>query len=218
VPSLESDEDLVNAMNFLLHELRSPVSVAQGYMRLLLEDRLSGSVEKQRAITQSLEALAQVSRLCSDASEFTNTPAADATLYPASALTEALKVEAQALGLSLNIQGVDAGNLRTPQPARTAAAIGVIVQAALSTDAPRDTHMCADITGAHLIVTNVDETRRARLLAPSSRHAPFDAWRGRRSFLVPLAAKQLTRTGARIWTLEDDPTAVAIAIQLESQP
>jgi uncharacterized protein (DUF1501 family) len=217
VPSLDPEEDLVTAMNFLLHELRSPVSVAQGYMRLLLEDRLS-STEQKRAITQSLEALAQVNRLCGDASEFTNTSAPDSTLYPASALTEAIKVEAQALGLSLDIRGAAAGNLRTREPARAAAAIGVIVQAALSADAPRDTHVCVDITGAHLVVTSVDEIRRARLLSPSSRRAPFDAWRGHRSFLVPLAAKQLRRTGARLWTLEDDPTAVAIDIQLETQP
>jgi hypothetical protein len=75
--------------------------------------------------------------------------------------------------------------------------------------------MCADTNGTHVIVTNVDEARRARLLARSG-HAPFDAWREHRGFSVPVAVRQLTRTGARIWTLDDDPTAVAIAIPLES--
>jgi hypothetical protein len=216
VPNITSGDEVVKALNLLLHDLRTPVSVAQGYLRLLREDRLSDSKDRQRAIAQSMEALGRISDLCAGAGEFANAISpAEACRYPAADLVKALETEAQAKGLSLDVHDPAlTGHVRTLAPSQAAAAAAAIVLAALRNDPARVPQMSAGITAVDLVVASGDEATRARLIAPAG-HDTFNAWRGGNGLRVPLAAKQLRETGARIWTLAGESAAVAIAIPLE---
>ena len=62
--------DAEKALNLLIHDLRAPLSVAQGYLRLLSQNKLEGEADRQRAITQSMEALGRIVRFCDDASSY----------------------------------------------------------------------------------------------------------------------------------------------------
>ncbi len=206
----------MKALNLLLHDLRTPVSVAQGYLRLLREDRLSDSKDRQRAIAQSMEALGRISELCAGAGEFANAISpAEARRYPTAELVKALDAEAHANGLSLDVPDpLLGGHVRALAPAQAAAAVAAIVLAALRNDPARTPRMSAGINAADLVVASGDDATRARLIAPT-RHDAFNEWRGGNGLRVPLAAKQLRETGARIWTLVDESAAVGIAIPLE---
>ena len=56
VPATHPDET-AKALHLLIHDLRAPLSVAQGYLRLLQQNRLEAETDRQRAMTQSIEAL-----------------------------------------------------------------------------------------------------------------------------------------------------------------
>ncbi len=74
VPSTQRDE-IAKALNLLIHDLRAPLSVAQGYIRLLQQNRLEAEADRQRAMTQSMEALGRITRLCEEAAAFVAEPA-----------------------------------------------------------------------------------------------------------------------------------------------
>ncbi|HXT69472.1 MAG TPA: histidine kinase dimerization/phospho-acceptor domain-containing protein [Vicinamibacterales bacterium] len=62
--------DAERVLRVLLHDLRTPLGVAQGYLRMMQEGRLTAAAETERAVTKALSALGQTARLCQDASDF----------------------------------------------------------------------------------------------------------------------------------------------------
>ena len=60
--------ELLRAFNLFVHDLRGPLSVAHGYLRLLRDERLASPAERERALAQTVDALGRISRLCADAS------------------------------------------------------------------------------------------------------------------------------------------------------
>lgn len=204
-------------MSLLLHDLRTPLGVAQGYLRLLLEDRLRDIADRQRAIAQSMEALGRISHLCAGAAEFAACPSpAESSRYPGADLIAALGAEAPSRDVSLAVLGGPViAQVSTLAAGPAAASIMTIFLAAARHDPTREPRMSVGIHGGELLVTSGDESVRERLIAPAG-HDAFDPWTGGNGLLVPLAVRQLLETGVRIWTLADEPSAIAIALPLES--
>jgi signal transduction histidine kinase len=55
--------DISNILHVLAHELRTPVGIAHGYVRLLLDDRLPAEADRRRALEQMQKALARLTEL-----------------------------------------------------------------------------------------------------------------------------------------------------------
>jgi His Kinase A (phospho-acceptor) domain len=55
--------DINDILHVLAHELRTPVGIAHGYVRLLLEDRLPHEPDRRRALEQMQKALGRLSHL-----------------------------------------------------------------------------------------------------------------------------------------------------------
>jgi hypothetical protein len=60
--------DISSLLHVLAHELRTPAGIAQGYLRMLLEDRLTAAADQRRAIEQTQKAVARVSELTVESS------------------------------------------------------------------------------------------------------------------------------------------------------
>ena len=59
--------EINDILHVLAHELRTPVGIAHGYIRLLLEDRLADSSERRRALEQAQKALSRLTELSHEA-------------------------------------------------------------------------------------------------------------------------------------------------------
>ncbi|MEO8677972.1 MAG: histidine kinase dimerization/phospho-acceptor domain-containing protein [Vicinamibacterales bacterium] len=57
---------LAQVLNTLAHELRTPVAVSQGYLKLYLEGRLQSPEDQRKALQQTADAVARLSGLCSE--------------------------------------------------------------------------------------------------------------------------------------------------------
>lgn len=55
--------DTGEVLHVLAHELRTPTGIAQGYARLLLDDRLTDPAEQRRALEQIQKALGRIAEL-----------------------------------------------------------------------------------------------------------------------------------------------------------
>jgi signal transduction histidine kinase len=60
------EHTLARVLNTVAHEIRTPLAVSQGYVRLFLEGRLAAPDEQRSAFERVREALGVISNLCSD--------------------------------------------------------------------------------------------------------------------------------------------------------
>lgn len=105
--------DLDRVLDVLLHDLRSPLGVAGGYLRLLREQRLSTPEDSERAIVKAQDALRMMTALCADAAEWLKPPPANT---PSRVLVDhfVAQVVADAHALSVAIEAAeDAGSAAT---------------------------------------------------------------------------------------------------------
>lgn len=96
--------DLERVLNQLLHDLRTPLGVAHGYLRLLHEGRLPTEAERDRALTGTRNALGRMSDICSDVSATLGDSRVppDAT-QPVAAFVGAVRTQLNVLGTPLAV-------------------------------------------------------------------------------------------------------------------
>ena len=61
--------NLAQVLNTLAHEIRSPLAVSQGYLKLYLDGRLTNADDQRRAFEQTRAALGSLNTLCMDMSK-----------------------------------------------------------------------------------------------------------------------------------------------------
>ena len=218
VPATQRDES-VKAINVLIHDLRAPLSVAQGYLRLLQQNRLEAEADRQRAITQSMEALGRITRLCSDAAAFVAEPTAtDATVVKIRAsemverVTEACTARSSPLtidtgtGLSGTVQSTNLDGLVQS----LAIVLCAVRRSALKEPVRVSVH--EEEKEARFLL-GCDDDRAALVSGPPE---TFDPWRGGHGIALPLACRTIAEAGGRIWTVADGRGAVGIALPEEA--
>ena len=58
--------ELARVLNVLAHEIRTPLAVSQGYLKLMAEGRLSTTAEQTTALERTRDALGKIATLCND--------------------------------------------------------------------------------------------------------------------------------------------------------
>jgi phospho-acceptor domain-containing protein len=58
--------NLAQVLNTVAHEIRTPLAVSQGYMKLYLDGRLTTADDQQRALEKTRDALGVLATLCAD--------------------------------------------------------------------------------------------------------------------------------------------------------
>ena len=61
--------NLAQVLNTVAHEIRTPLAVSQGYLKLYLDGRLTNPDDQRRAFQQTREALGTLATLCNDMSK-----------------------------------------------------------------------------------------------------------------------------------------------------
>jgi signal transduction histidine kinase len=218
VPATRVDEN-VKALNLLIHDLRAPLSVALGYLRLLQQNRLEAEVDRQRAFTQSMEALGRIGRLCEDAAAFVAEPSSTdepATSVRASQLVERVTEACTArcspvtfeaeLGLS--------GTVQTKHLDRLVQSLAVVLCAVRRSTLKEPVGVSVHEEGKEArFLLGCDDDRAALVSGPPE---AFDPWRGGHGIALPLACRTIAEAGGRIWTIANGRGAVGIALPEEA--
>ena len=207
--------DLLRAFNLLIHDLRGPLSVAHGYLRLLREDRLPSTDDRDRALIQTSDALGRISRLCADASTLIHSydaaPAAG-TRVPARLLADHVS-QAVRDRVPASVQAIpDNGMLRLASLDTVAGAMAAIVTAVAGVRPRPDRHVTIDACDEELRVL-LGAADDQRLLAERPRQA-FDPWRGH-GLAIPCACRTVERNGGTVWAIDGRQGVVGLALPLE---
>ena len=99
--------DAERVLAVLIHDVRTPLGVAHGYLRLVRTDKLPSPEDRDRALAGTQDALAKISRLCQDAGGFLEDPPPGAVRAPARQL-------ADRVAAVLAERGVAVGDLELP--------------------------------------------------------------------------------------------------------
>jgi light-regulated signal transduction histidine kinase (bacteriophytochrome) len=213
--------DALKALNLLIHDLRAPLSVAQGYLRLLQQNRLESEADRQRAMTQAMEALGRIGRICEDASAFIAEETAEAlpiSVAQVSSLMGQVREACTARCSDSIIFSEDAkalnGIVRAKQIDRLVQSLAVILCAVrrASRNASTSVSMHETENEARFLL-GCDDDRVALMSQPQE---AFDPWRGGHGIALPLACRVITEAGGRIWTCATARGAVGIALPVEA--
>jgi signal transduction histidine kinase len=192
--------DTERVLRVLIHDARTPIGVAQGYIRLLREERLETPEERERAMSRAMDALGRIARLCDDASGFLTAPqhAAPTTTINAAFLAASVEARVREWNFVVTRGSLDpAARVRLGTTAeRLAEAIASVADAVRHTVGATTLrlHIDADRTGVKFAAT----AHRASPETDGPRESsPFDAWSGG-GLVVPLACRTIEEAGGLI--------------------
>lgn len=218
VPVPHPDEQ-VKAMNLLIHDLRAPLSVAQGYLRLLQQNRLEAEADRTRAITQSMEALGRIARLCEEAAAFAAEPADAAGPVMRRALSEfvahlAENCTARCSPVTFVVEQEVSGTVAAVNLERLIESLAVVLCAARRSTQSESVRVSVQEEEKEArFLLGSDEERAALMSGPPQ---TFDPWRGGHGLALPLACRTIAQAGGRIWTTANRRGVVGIAIPEEA--
>jgi signal transduction histidine kinase len=196
-------------LQVLIHDIRTPLGVAQGYLRLLREDRLATPDERVRAMAQAQEALDRVSQLCNDAASLADggAPAATVTV-PCERFVGRVRQRLEREPVELAAATTLAADAMLAVPADSDALAEAVTRVLLTSPGRRTPTRAVAIgaTDTELWFTSGDPP------LPLSGET-LDPWI-EPGFALPLACRAIANAGGRVWSGRDR-TGTGVALPLE---
>lgn len=204
---------LPRAMSLAVHELRTPVTVVAGYLRMLLREQAGPLTEKQRKMLEEADrSCGRLGSLVSEMSEFGKLEGRELALaqqdFDLAELTAQLASdmhEGSDRGVSLEV--------RCPEPlmvtgdrTRLSAALNALIYAALRERGEPGTIIveCSKVAGtpSWAMVAIGDEAAIEALHGSPDTSAPFDEWRGGLGLALPVARRVIEAHGGALWSAD----------------
>ena len=207
--------DAERVLAVLIHDVRTPLGVAHGYLRLVRGDKLPTPEDRDRALAGTQDALAKISRLCQEAGGFLEEVRPGAIKAPARQLAERVTAVLAERGVAVSGVELPDGVVDVGTSVdRAADAIATL----LSVRAGRTPGVVATIDGtvSALRFACGPAAEGAPGPALDGDERPFDPWQSSQGLGVALAHRLVTALGARVWTAGAG-LALALSLPMESE-
>lgn len=214
--------DTALAFRIVAHELRSPAGVAQGYVRMLLEDRIAAPADRRRALEQIRDVLGRLGHLGRELSEAANW--LERVDRPALRRVDGLELVERAVSTARSMHELAYASDGASGPVEIAAVDETALESALSAVLAATAR---EIPGGVLHVrTRLRDGRFEIVGARADRLSGFDAGpdapgatplvveRGGLGLSLVTATLVLDAHRAAAWTIEGDRAAFGIRIPL----
>jgi len=210
---------LAQVLNTLAHEIRTPLAVSQGYLKLFLDGRLPDPDDTRRAMEQTRQALGALSTYCTDMGRISALADGAAGAGIVERLTTddlltRLREHAEMIGTTwTGAAGVGAVEAR---PARDFVdAIAILLKSAFDEAKSQVHEVQADVaTSLTLLSGPADALGELQNgpAGPAARAVNFG--KGGKGLKLIWAAFVLDKHGVETWTIQDHKSAVGIRIPL----
>jgi signal transduction histidine kinase len=216
------------ALSLAVHEFRTPITVASGYLRMLLREQAGPISDKQKKMLEETErSCARIGALSSEMSELGKLEAGEISV-PAVAFDLAALVTELASGMH---EDVDRGirlDVRATQPLpingdrhRLAAALKALIHAAMRERGEPGAIIveCSAVPSGSqtwAVVTIGDEAVSSALRDGATAAAPpaFDEWRGGVGLALPVGKRVIEAHGGALWSAPDPRPRAGSALRL----
>jgi hypothetical protein len=210
--------NLAQVLNTLAHEIRTPLAVSQGYLKLYLDGRLTNADDTRRAFEQTRQALGTLATLCVDMGKVSTLSESPTRGIPERVSTLDFVRSLQSQG---EIEGAswsgDAGThaIETTNARDLAQAVAIVSKAAFD-DAREAPHaMRTDAGDALIVLAGANDSIAALEAGPGAPHArPVDFAKGGKGLKLIWAAFVLDRHRVQTWTIADQRASVGFRIPL----
>jgi hypothetical protein len=212
--------NLAQVLNTLAHEIRTPLAVSQGYLKLYLDGRLTNVDDTRKAFEQTRHALGTLATLCVDMgkvsalSERDSPPGVPEHLSAADFVTS-LRGASEVAGASW--MGAPGGRMLAPGNHRELAqAVAIVAKAAFdeAKDAP---HVITtdDVANELVVLAAANNSLPALQSGPDAAHArAVDFAKGGKGLKLIWAAFVLDLHGVHTWTHSEHRASVGFRIPL----
>ena len=215
---------LPRVMSLAVHELRTPVTVVSGYLRMLLKEQGGPLTEKQRKMLEEAErSCSRIGALVSEMSELGKLESRELALARQEFDLAAVLVELASgmhegddRGVRLEVRGTDAPVLVTGDRTRLSAAVKALIHSALR-ERGEPGVIVAECSRADgwVVVAIGDETALPALTrAASSTPPPFEEWRGGLGMALPVARRVIEAHGGAVWSGDEGGSRATAALRL----
>jgi signal transduction histidine kinase len=216
------------AMSLAVHELRTPVTVVAGYLRMLLREQGGPLTEKQRKMLEEAErSCNRIGALVAEMSELGKLEGGDLAFARqefdfAALLAELASAmhEGEDRGVRLVVRGIDRPVLVTGDRARLSAALKALMHSVLRERGEpgvivAECSVHTNATPEWAVVAIGDESLIPSLSSASGADGhTFDEWRGGLGMALPVARRVIENHGGRIWSLDGSHSRAASAFRI----
>lgn len=211
--------DLAQVLNTLAHEIRTPLAVSQGYLKLFLDGRLTDADETRKAMEQTRQALGTLATYCLEMGKISALAEGGARGIPArlTATDLVMSVREHVEVRHAAYSGTTgAGQIESTSARDLAYAIAIVAKSAF--DEARDAaHAIAtrdDSSGLFLFAGTADAlpVLQSGPSAPTAR--PVDFGKGGKGLKLIWAAFVLDKHGVETWTDAGARASVGIRIPM----
>ena len=221
-------EDLFpRAMSLAVHELRTPVTVVSGYLRMLLREQAGPLSEKQKKMLEEAErSCARIGALVGEMSELGKLVSGEAALGTQAIDLAALLVELASgmhegddRGVRVETRGTDRPVMVTGDRTRLASALRALIHAAVRERGEPgvivvECSVPADTAPPSALVTIGDEATAQALVDAARARPAFDEWRGGLGLALPIGRRVIERQGGVLWSAAGDHSNSGSALRL----
>jgi K+-sensing histidine kinase KdpD len=223
--------DSPKLLSLAVHELRTPVSVATGYLRMLLQFHGQALTDEQKKfVTEAAQSCARLGELLADLSSLSKLLAGEVALKREKVAIFRLAAEAAAAlddglarGVRLELRGADEAAIVDGDRTWLQAALRSLLAATVRERVQPGTLVleCRVVAfgrdGRAVVAVGEEAAASALASLPPNRWVPFDRWRGGVGFTLLIAAEVIAAHRGRLGSLAAATrrAAVAVALPLE---
>jgi signal transduction histidine kinase len=214
--------NLAQVLNTLAHEIRTPLAVSQGYLKLYVDGRLTTPDDQRRALQQTREALGVIAALCVEMSKVSAlADAGTPTLVErmdAGRLLEELKAASELAGATWSEGDAVAGRIATNAPADVVRAAMVAIKVAFDDEKNVPHTIDVKAPGDALVIRAGSQAGLAALpSAPGGPGAvPVNVVRGGKGLSLIWATFVFGQHDIQAWSHKDHKGSVGLRIPLEN--
>lgn len=212
-------------MSLAVHELRTPVTVVAGYLRMLLREQGGPLSERQRKMLEEAErSCGRLGAIVAEMSDLGKLESGDVTLSRqpfdlAELLAELASrmQEGSDRGVRLEVRGANRRIDIVGDRTRLGAALGALLHAALRERGEPGVVVaeCSTTAGSSpAVIVAIGDEATVRELASATERAPFDEWRGGLGLALPVARRVVEAHGGTLWSAAGDRARTGSALRI----
>ena len=219
---------LARTLSLAVHELRTPVTVVAGYLRMLLREQAGPLSEKQRKMIEEADrSCARIGTLVAEMSDLGRLDSREISFgrqeFDLSALAKDLAsdmLEGRDRGVQLEYRSAEGPVPVAGDRARIAAVVQTIVHAALRERGEPGVVVaaCAAVkdsaTPWAVLAVGTEAIVSALIEGARGTPAPFDEWRGGLGLALPIGRRVLEAHGGALWSAPEPRPRAGSALRL----
>lgn len=210
--------NLAQVLNTLAHEIRTPLAVSQGYLKLYLDGRFANEEDTRRAFEQARQALGALAALCVDMGKVSAIADGASRGIPehvsASDFVKRLGEQSDVEGATWTDDAL-AGAIETTNHLEFAQAVAIVARAAFDEDRQAPRALTARVDRDLIVLAGARDSLAHLPSDPGAPDArPVDFGRGGRGLKLIWAAFVLEKHRVQTWTVQGRRASVGFRIPL----